>query len=500
MTTGLFDMVWRPVRIIAWAALVFLSLSISGCGGGSTDIAASDGGISGTGVVFGRINGFGSVIVNGTRFDTDDAVIVLNGVEQASQDVLTESMLLRVEGEWEANGQGSAVRVDYSDDVLGPVQGTVAYDPLTGLGAMTVLGQAVQFNEQTVFRGAARETVSSGDYLRISGWHQQNGEIQASLVQSFGTFPGDGAAVRVKGVISTLDTAAETFSIGGLGIGYAGASISMANGRNTLESADTGAFVEAAGLYQGGVLLADDINGAADGNRLLARAGDDIDLEGPVSAVDSLARTFVIDSVTVRMTDNTVFDDDLREADISAGLYVDVKGVWNDTGELVAVRIESRNVDSMVEAGIISILDAAGGRLDVGGVHVQVVAHTLMMDDDDDGANEGHLDFSQLLPGDFLEVDGIRREAGDGSVYLEALRIEREDDGDEYELEGRVDQVDVAAGQFEVIGLTLSVDGATEWDDGLDDIGDLQTGDRVEVEYEARNGGYYVLEIELEDD
>lgn len=487
----------RPGRLAA-LALMLACAGLAGCGGGGDEIAASEGGISGTGVVFGRINGFGSVIVNGTRFDTDDAVIAVNGIEQASQDVLTESMLLRVEGEWEANGQGSAARVEYSDDVLGPVQGAVDYDPLTGLGVMTVLGQVVRFNAQTVFRGAARETVTGGEYLRISGWHQQNGEIQASLVQSFGAFSGDGTAIRVKGVIGALDTAAESFTIGGLAIAYAGASITMSNGRDTLEDTDTGAFVEVAGLYQGGELVAAEIDGADSGNRLRVRAGDDIDLEGPVSAVDLPARTFVIDGVTVRISGSTVFDDGLQEGDIQTGLYVDVKGVWDDAGELVAARIESRNIDARVEAEVIAVVDSAERRLDVGGVLVQMVGYTLLMDDDDDSDDE-RLEFDLLRPGDFLEVDGIRREGEDGSVYVEALRIEREDD-DEYELEGRVDRVDVLSGQFGVLGLTLTVDGATEWDDGLGGIDDLQVGDRVEIEYQARNGGYYAEEIELEDD
>ncbi len=162
---------------------------------------------------------------------------------------------------------------------------------------------------------------------------------------------------------------------------------------------------------------------------------------------------------------------------------------------VIAEEIEPRSTDTEIEAAILQILDAGNRVLDVGGVRVQVTSRTLITDDDDDD----RLTFPQLQTGDFLEIDGIRRE-DDSGVYLEATRIERDDDDDDdFELTARVDSVGITS--FTILGITMNVDGGIEWDDGLDNINDLSEGMRVEVEYELRNNGmFYALEVEREDD
>jgi hypothetical protein len=477
-------------------ALLAFCLSLTGClGGGGGSTLADGGGIGGTGISFGRITGFGSVIVNGTRFNTDNAEILVNG-QASTQAQLSEGMLVRVEGSWGGDGQGVAERVSYADDIRGPVQQVVSFDPLTGAGEIRVLGQTVRFDAQTVFRGVGRDALAVDQLLRVSGWRQQDGAMLASLVQSLGDF-SDGGEVELKGFISDLDTGARRFRIAGVEIDYSGAEIEMRGDRDNIVTGDEGAFVEVEGRFQGGVLLADEVEEEDEGNRFGARAGDDVELEGPISSVDAAARTFVVYGVTVRVTNRTEFDDGLREGDLQPGLLVEVEGEWNASGELVAEEIEARNADAEVQARLEAI-DTATRLLRVGGVAVQVSARTLIMDDDDDDDDE-RLAFEDLRQGDYLEVDGIRRADAGGVVSLEALRIERDDDDDDgFQLKGRVDRIDANA--FEVLGVVLNVDGGTEWDDGLDDFDDLRVGHLVEVEYEQRGGVYYALEVERDDD
>ena len=149
------------------------------------------------------------------------------------------------------------------------------------------------------------------------------------------------------------------------------------------------------------MLRADEVDEEDDSNRFGARAGDDVEIEGPISSVDAAARTFVLHGVTVRITNRTEFDD-LREADLQPGLLVEVEGEWNANGELVAEEIESRSADSSVEARLEAI-DAGQRLLQVGGVAVQVSARTLIADDDDDD-DDVRLVFEDMRQGDYLEV------------------------------------------------------------------------------------------------
>jgi hypothetical protein len=491
MKTSLFRWPRRFAALVA-ASLI---LVLSACGGGGSVGPVAGGGIGGTGISFGPVTGFGSVFVNGTAFDTRDAVILVNG-EPATEAGLTEGMLVRVEGEWTGTGTGTADRVEYRNDIRGPVEAKV-FDSLTREGTLTVLGQTVRFNKQTVFRGVTREAIAVGDDVAISGWFLDSGEFLASLVRRSGSFAPSGEA-EVKGIIEALDTVARSFRIGGVTIVYGPSTeIEMKDDRDELLPSDNGAFVEVEGTFNGSVLLADGIEQEDDRNLLRASGGDDVEIEGPISSVNPGNRTFVLNGTTVQVTNGTEFDDGLRESDLQPGLQVSVEGEWDARGFLVADEIEPRSADSEVEARILSI-DTGAREVNVGGVQVRVTSRTLIVDDDDDT----RLSFGDLRVGDTVEVDGIRREDSGGRVFLEAIKIEREDDDDddEFQLTGRVDAVDVSARQFTVLGLTLTVTSETEWEDGLDDIDDLRPGMRVEVDYEQCGFGFCALEVEREDD
>ena len=66
-------------RFISILCSFFLILS---CGGGGGGGLVAGGGIGGTGIIStGAITAFASVEVNGTKFDTSNAAIIINGVE-----------------------------------------------------------------------------------------------------------------------------------------------------------------------------------------------------------------------------------------------------------------------------------------------------------------------------------------------------------------------------------------------------------------------------------
>ncbi len=320
-----------------------MALLVTGCNSGS----GSGANLSENGVSFGRITGFGSVFVNGTRFNTDDAVIMVNGMT-AIQDDLAEGMLIRVEGRWDDSGQGVAERIEYTDDIRGPVQ-NVQLDPSTGTGILEIAGQVVEINTQTVFAGMTDDSLTPGQYLGLSGWHRlDDSSYLASMVMQSNpaAFP-DGRQVEIKGIIADLDIGARTFRIGGLVVDYGNARIEMENDRRVLQPGDEGRFVEVEGRIQGDVLIASEVEREDGGRRVSAGTGSgsgfEIKYEGPISQVGEGGVTFIIHGVTVRITGQTRFDDGLRLSDLVPGLHVEVEGRLNQAGELVAREIEPRS-------------------------------------------------------------------------------------------------------------------------------------------------------------
>ncbi len=126
------------------AVLIVACGSDSGSDSGAGTTAGIDrGGIT---IAQGPITGFGSVIVNGVRYATSGASIIVDGASATEAD-LAIGQVVRVEGSVDANGTtGTATTIIFDDDVEGPVQ---SIDLATG--RIVVLGQPVQTSAATSF-------------------------------------------------------------------------------------------------------------------------------------------------------------------------------------------------------------------------------------------------------------------------------------------------------------------------------------------------------------
>ncbi|AXY44049.1 DUF5666 domain-containing protein [Halomonas sp. JS92-SW72] len=67
------------------------------------------------------------------------------------------------------------------------------------------------------------------------------------------------------------------------------------------------------------------------------------------------------------------------------------------------------------------------------------------------------------------------------------------------EVEGHIEAVDPTNRTLMVQGITFEVSDRTDYDDGLRRFEDLEVGQRVEVDFEYRDGRHIATEIELED-
>lgn len=476
-------------------------------GGGGVDIA--DGGIRGTGSSVGPVSGFGSVFVNGVRFDTD----ALNGQVQSDDGIsvegeLDEGMILRIDGEWRDNGQGTANLVEYDDTLRGVVE-SISADP-SGAGEfveLVVLGQTVVVDKQTVVSGTTYADLLSengvGSSVRVSAWRQADGSFRASYI---GVIPDTESDVELEGAIDDGSVQQGSFTINGIEVTYDAANVVFGEGLGESDLVP-GSFFEVEGDYTGGTLVAREIE--RDDFRRYSQAGDeDIEFTSTIqesfsaSGSGSQTGTFLISGLTVQVTDDTELDDGLTVSDLQQGVLVQVEGEFSDPGTVVADEIELREANAEVNGAVTNgSVDPAQNTLEVGGVQIRVTPLTIITDDDDDV----RIKLMDLVGAYEVEVEGIDREDGNGNVFLEALKIEREeleDGGDEFELVGRVRGMDFFG--IDVLGVNIEINSGTEFDDtSQDDLQALVDGGSepvVEVEYESNGGGYLADEIELKQD
>ena len=115
-------------------------LASCGGGGGSTDTA----GIGGTGIVVGRVSGFGSIFINDTRYTTPAGTrFVIDGMA-GSQDDLEVGMVVRIEAETEnGNFTGKAIEVAYENELQGPIDTGSIASAGANRQTFTVFGQTI---------------------------------------------------------------------------------------------------------------------------------------------------------------------------------------------------------------------------------------------------------------------------------------------------------------------------------------------------------------------
>lgn len=486
---------------LAIAPVAFGIFSACG-GGGGGGIGIADGGIRGTGSSVGPVSGFGSVFVNGVKFETDGEVISNDGIER--EDQLEEGMILRIDGDWRDDGSGDADTVEYDDTFRGPVsdvQQILDADGAVDAVTFTIYGQPLVVDKQTVTKRTTLATLTNGDFVRVSSWRQPDRVYRASFL---GLFDGTENDVEIEGLIDadSLDTRLQQFSINGQLVSYDSALFTDDLGESDLAE---GLLVEVEGSISGSDFIAENVN-KGEVRRYRRGTGDDIEFAGPVnSAYSASARTFEINGLIVQVDNDTEFDDGLTESDLVPGLLIQVEGTFRSDDTVLAEEIEAREGNASVEGVVdVNALDPANETFRVGGVLVKVTPLTIISDDDSDQ----RLKLADLNGSYELEVDGIERTSASGVVFLEAFRIERDDDdseaGEELEFELTGELTEVSGTVFSILGIEIETSGAEFDDTSRDALEDaLNAGQRplLEIEYSGSASSDYIAEeIELAED
>lgn len=389
-----------------------LVAGLAACGGGG-------GGAAGSGqTTQGVITGFGSVFVNGVEYDTAGTSVEVEGGAGSEAD-LDVGMVVKLEGSVNADGKtGTASRISFADEVEGIVLST-SIDPATGTGTLDVMGQTVTVTAETVFESRAPGVATSADIaanniVEVSGYSDGAGNIVATRleVKKASWQPGD--EVELKGVVSNLAPAAQTFTLGSLTVDYSSASTGL--------MLRDGVYVEVKstqGINAGNQLVASAVDLEDDGEKgYQGSEGEEFELQGAVTAAVNADR-FMLDGQPVKLTAGTEFEGgDLSQ--LVSGAEVKVEGRFDASGVLVAEQVSfGAEVDTEVQ-GAVDAVDTAAGTVTIGAQTVRVTSDTIFKDDSSTG--DRYFNLSAFKVGDQLEIEAYT-DASTGALV--ALKVER---------------------------------------------------------------------------
>ncbi len=434
---------------------IILSLCLSmplwlvACGGGSSSETTSS--EPATGISSGTITGFGSVFVNGVKFNTDNASVSRGDDSVNDVRELEIGMVVRVQGDIQNRIASS---VSFEEDVKGPADG-----PATG-ASFSVMGQTIITDPATVFNNTSLTAIVEGDILEISGLRNADDDIVASFVEKK-TKPANVKSYSLIGNVRNLDTSARTFNIDDLSIDYNGANVNDLASGHPVE----GQLVEVKDEFK--IYLPASLNLSATKvepqNRLGngAIAGAEVEIESIVTEVIS-ASEFIIGDIQVQISSSTRFLFGTA-SNIIPGVRLEVEGVLDDSGILQAGKIKFEDNDARIQARVDDTggVNATDGTVTLLGITVSITSTTDMEDKRD---NVSPFSLADIHGDDYLEIRGF---IGANDTFV-ASELRRKSDDSTVEIRGPVSTKEPDTGTVTILGVTVSTNGSTEFK-GLND-------------------------------
>ncbi|MBN8493129.1 MAG: hypothetical protein J0M00_17105 [Burkholderiales bacterium] len=334
----------RPRLRLAGLSLMLAAL-IAGCGGGGDVAGVGTGGTGSFSV--GTVTGFGSVFVNGVRFEDngarvldDDGTVKVLGVDD---NPLRVGMVVEVAGSVDASGTvRTATQIAYGAELKGPV---TAVD--VAAGRFTVFGIDVRTNAATVYAGVGGvASLAPDQVVEVHGQPDSAGNVVATYVErkslSTAAFIAGGGEYRLRGTASGVAGAGKDFLFTLRGVSIRTNAATDFDG-TLVEGASVSVRLTPAPLGDGSYLAQRlKLRSTSYGNASSSAEGE---IEGYVSAFDAVAGTLRVAGYPARL-DSAVSYQDGTAADLKNGVRIEAKGSI-ENGVLVVRRIdfESRDDD-----------------------------------------------------------------------------------------------------------------------------------------------------------
>ena len=362
-----------------------------------------------------------------------------------------------------------------------PGPSMAAVGPITGFGTVHLNGLVFDTSGAAITidgQSATQDDLRAGYYIQVKGHHDatQNQDFADQI-----DFRGN-----VIGPVTAIDATAQTLIVLGQTVHVTeDTSFDDDISPASLAGVSVGDFVEVSGMaLADGSIRATRIESKVAGTALLQ-------VIGTAASTDSTAQTLKINALVVNFSSATLVD--FPDSGPKDGDVVEAQGITlSSSGELNATRLELRSGKEVVPDGngqvavdgLISRF-ASATDFDVAGRKVSTSSSTVF-----DGGTAADLALNVSV-----EIEGTL----DASGTIQASRVEIRRPVDA-RLTGPVDSVDAAHGKVVVLGIQISVDLMTRYEDHASsrvntfNLTYVHAGDWLEVRGEATTAAGTSLE------
>jgi hypothetical protein len=434
-----------------WLAAGLLATIVVACGGGGGGGMSSPSSTATgpAGVSVGAITGFGSVHVNGKKFQTTSTVIHVDG-QPGTQADLHVGDVIEVKGHHDSNSNTDvADAIELHSNVVGPA-GTIdlVAQHVSVLGQTVIVSAATSFGDGIT--PASIAGLATGDILRVSGNSTATGEIQATRIER----KPAGTLFRVSGTSAATDPVGKTLMINALTVDFSTATLSDFPSGGPMD----GQLIEAVGATLGaaGELKATRLE-LRSGKELKGEVDSESEVEGLVTRFASTT-DFDVAGRAVTTDSNTQFRGGAA-ADLALDLAVEVEGTLNTAGVLVAKRVTFEKAADASLLAQVDAINAGAGTVTALGTTISVNALTRFEDHGSNHVNTFSL--ADVHTGDWIQVRGSETPVASGALL--AARFERVESKSAVRLSGFVRVA--TAPMLTILSTSVATTGTTSFTD-----------------------------------
>lgn len=391
------------------AATVAATFVLTACGGGGGGGDSASGGGGGTSTAadttVGPITGFGSVIVNGVRFEDNAARVNDDSGNTISSSNLRLGMTVEIRGSIGDDGTGTANSISLFSELKGPLSNLN-----TAAGTFSILGFNVVTDGSTVYEDVSGLSgLTNGDVVEVYGVRNGNTVTASRVEKKTGT--SSSTEIKLRGQVSALNAGATTFALGSTTVNFGSATITP-----SAASLVDGAFVavRSSSTSAGGVVNASRIQVV--GNvPFSADDGGKLELNGVVSSFTSIS-SFVISGITVDASSATFLRGSASQ--VGVGTHLEVEGPYSN-GVLTASKAkfeDGSGIDEFELHGTVSNFSSLAS-FQVRGVTVDASGSGVLFERGTAG---------DVANGRSVEVEGSVQSSSGGSILV-ASKLKFED-------------------------------------------------------------------------
>ncbi|MCK5812805.1 MAG: hypothetical protein KAH03_01045 [Cocleimonas sp.] len=381
-----------------------VTLAEGGIGG--SGVVLAEGGIGGSGVVMGNITGFGSVYVNGVKYDTTNTQFYRDG-KLATQDEFSLGENIEVTGSVDGlTGTGVADTISYDSDIKGVV--TVVS---TDNQSIRIMGQDIITTPLTVLNGFEQlQDLIIDNYVEVSGSRDSAGILVASSIKLISSsFIDNSSSIAIEGEITRINEDLKMILVQDTIVDYS-AVVSLDSTENDPKVGEYVEIESALNYINDKIVIASAVNPEKsyqhfEADTLLAVKGlvTDFDMSSPFSF--RVAGQPVLITPKSRLLEG-------GWGDVFLDVVLSVEGLVNEAGELVASTII---ISPLVKEALLGVIESVdGNKIRLQGRDIIINRATLLLDHSSQKRDD--IKPNDLQVGTHIEVVLVEQSLAEDSV------------------------------------------------------------------------------------